>query len=108
MDVLTLYLLMFLATVLFLVSLARAVAGRDNIITVFCMFVSGLICWVVSNAYVSGSLTRLNAVTGAAEVIRDGVASDIFMLVGLMCMVGVVIQVWQAISSSGVVEELGE
>lgn len=72
------------------------------------MFVSGLICWVISNAYIGGTLTKINAATGAADVIRDGVASDIFMLFGLLAMAGAVIQVWYALSSSGVVEELGE
>lgn len=108
MDMSTLYLLLFLAVVLFLVSLACAVTERTNIITVACMFVSGLICWVISNAYIGGTLTKINAATGAADVIRDGVASDIFMLFGLLAMAGAVIQVWYALSSSGVVEELGE
>ena len=108
MDMSTLYLLLFLAVVLFLVSLACAVTERTNIITVACMFVSGLVCWVISNAYVGGTLTKINAATGAADVIRDGVASDIFMLFGLLAMAGAIIQVWYALSSSGVVEELGE
>lgn len=108
MDMSTLYLLLFLAIVLFLVSLICAVTERTNIITVACMFISGLICWVISNAYIGGSLTKINAATGAADVIKDGIASDIFMLFGLLAMAGAIIQVWYALSSSGVVEELGE
>lgn len=108
MDMSTLYLLLFLAVVLFLVSLICAVTERTNIITVACMFISGLICWVISNAYIGGSLTKINAATGAADVIKDGIASDIFMLFGLLAMAGALIQVWYALSSSGVVEELGE
>lgn len=108
MDMSTLYLLLFLAVVLFTISLVCAVTERTNIITVACMFVSGLVCWVISNAYVGGTLTRINEVTGAADVIRDGIASDIFMLFGLLAMAGAVIQIWYALSSSGVVEELGE
>ena len=108
MDMSTLYLLLFLSVILFLVSLACAVTERTNIISVACMFVSGLICWVISNAYVGGALTKVNPATGLAEVLQDGVASDIFMLFGLLAMAGAVIQVWYAISTSGVVEELGE
>ena len=108
MEIITLYLLLFLSVTLFIVSLFCAVTDKENILTAFCMFVSGLIFWVLSNSYVSGSLTRINEVTGTADIITDGIASDIFMLVGLVAMVGFVIQVWAAISTSGVIEELGE
>jgi Na+/phosphate symporter len=108
MDISTMYLLLFLAALLFVISLFCAVTGRENIITIMCMLFSGIICWAMSNTYISGTLTKVNPVTGVADIIQDGTASSVLMLIGLLAMFGFVLQVWQAFSSSGVVEAFDE
>ena len=108
MDISTMYLLLFIAAMLFVISLVCAVTGRENVITIMCMFFSGVIFWAMSNTYISGTLTKVNPVTGAADIIQDSTASSILMYVGLLILGGFVLQVWQAFFTSGVVEALDE
>ena len=108
MDISTMYLLLFIAAMLFVISLVCAVTGKENVITIMCMLFSGVIFWAMSNTYVGGSLTKINPVTGTADIIQDSIASSILMYVGLLIIAGFVLQVWQAFATSGVVEALDE
>lgn len=108
MDISTLYMLLVVAFVLFGASLVCAVTGRENVITIMCMFFSGIICWALSNEYIGGNLTRINSVTGTADIIRDGTASSVLLVVGLLMLAGFAIQVWKVVSTSGMIQELGD
>lgn len=107
MDMTTLWLLVALAIVLLVISVFCAATDRANIITIMSMLFSGIIFWAVSNSYVSG-LTKINEVTGAADIIRDSTASAIFMAVGLLAIAGFVLQVWEAVMTSGIIKEMGD
>lgn len=72
MDMGTLYILIGLAITLFVASLGCAVTNRANVVTIICMFFSGIIFWAVANEFIGGTVTRVNSVTGTADVIQDG------------------------------------
>ncbi len=108
MDISTLYMLLALASLLFLVSLFCAVTEHENVITIMCMFFSGIIFWATSNEYIGGTLTRINSVTGTVDVIRDSTASSVLLVLGLLMLAGFAVQVWKAVSTSGMVQELGD
>jgi len=106
MDMGTLYILASLGVCLFITSLGCAVTNRANVITIMCMFFSGIIFWALSNEFIGGTVTRLNEVTGTADIIQDATASNILLVVGLLMIAGFAFQVWQAVHTSGVVSEL--
>ncbi|MCE5227034.1 MAG: hypothetical protein LLG05_14410 [Porphyromonadaceae bacterium] len=105
MDITVVYLLLFLSIFLSGISLACAATNRSNVVTMMAMFFSGVIFWALSNEFIGGTVTRVNSVTGASEVIRDVTASNVLMGIGLM-LAGFAVQVWQAVSTSGMVNEL--
>lgn len=108
MDISTLYMLLLVASGLFLVSLFCAVTDRENMITVMCMCFSGIIYWACSNVYLSGNLVRTNVATGLPEVLQDGTASSVLFYIGLLVLAGFVLQIYKVFSSSGAIEEMGE
>lgn len=106
MDMGTLYMLIMLAATLFVTSLACAVTNRANVVTILCMFFSGIIFWALSNEFLGGTLTRINSVTGTADIIQDATASNILLVVGFLMLAGFAFQIWQEISNSGITKEV--
>lgn len=106
MDITIVYILLTLALLLFLASLGCAVTNRANVITIMAMFFSGIIFWALSNEFIGGTVTRINEVTGAHDIIRDATTSNILMAIGLLSLAGFAVQVYQAVQTSGMTNEL--
>jgi len=106
MDISVVYILLTLSIFLFTASLWCAVTNRSNVVTILSMFFSGIIFWALSNEFIGGTVTRINEVTGAQDIIQDVTASNILLVVGLLMLAGFAFQVWQMISTSGISREL--
>ena len=105
MDIGTMYMLLAVAAILFLISLIAYMTDNENIITLSCMMISVTTLWKLGNVCIDGTLTRTVGETGIVEVVREPVAASIFHWLAFVLFIGFVIQVVKVIKDSKVVEE---
>jgi hypothetical protein len=101
----TMYMLLAVAAILFLISLIAYMTDNENIITLSCMMISVTMFWKLGNAYIDGTLTRIVGETGIVEVVREPVAASIFHWLAFVLFIGFIIQIIKVMKDSKVIEE---
>ena len=111
-DTSTVYMLLGVGGALLAISIFCLYAGRVNAITVATMIVPAIICWKVSNLYIDGTLTTVNrflgsdnAVVTMTETVRDPAVSLIFQLVGIILILGTLLQIYTFFHETKILSE---
>lgn len=111
-EVWLLYVMIALAALFFSASLLLTYLGPVNVTSVASMAIASLIAFKVSNIFIDGTLTKTehfpvgSEIVTHTEVIRNSAASGLFEFLGIVFVGLALLQVWQFIKDTRVVEAL--
>ena len=112
-DVNTVWMLLAMGTVFFVIGLLTWGSGGVTAVSIGTMLIPAIISFKISNLFIDGTLTTTerflsstNEVIISTEVIRNSAVSQVFQLIGIVISITILLQVYQFIKESKVVEEI--
>ena len=112
-DVNTVWMLLAMGTVFFVIGLLTWGSGGVTAVSIGTMLIPAIISFKISNLFIDGTLTTTerflsstNEVIISTEVIRNSAVSQVFQLIGIVISITILLQIYQFIKESKVVEEI--
>ncbi|MCK9577178.1 MAG: hypothetical protein M0R51_14840 [Clostridia bacterium] len=112
-DINTVWMLLAMGIVFFVIGLFTWGSGGVTAVSIGTMLIPTIISFKVSNLFIDGTLTTTerflsstNEVVTATEVIRNSAVSQVFQLIGIVISITILLQIYQFIKESKVVEEI--
>ena len=112
-DINTVWMLLVMGIVFFVIGLLCWGSGGVTAVSVGTMLIPVIISFKVSNLFIDGTLTTTerflsstSEVIVSTEVIRNSAVSQVFQLIGIVISITILLQIYQFIKESKVVEEI--
>ena len=112
-DINTVWMLLAMGIVFFVIGLFTWGSGGVTALSVGTTLIPAIISFKISNLFLDGTLTTTerflsstNEVIVSTDVIRNSAVSQVFQLIGIVISITILLQVYQFIKESKVVEEI--
>ena len=102
-DISQVYMLLGVAGVFLAINIYCLNNGAVDVISIFSMSVSMVLCFLISGWYIDGSL--MSTTDGVTTVIRNLAINRLFMFIGVVLAIVTLLQLWSLMNNAKILSE---